>query len=67
MSRTTRHLNGGMHAPATESESAPAAGEPSYEPPVVTWLGTVAQLTRGATGSYGDMAGFQDAGGSGGI
>ena len=66
MSRMTRHPTASTDAPAIESESASAA-KSSYEPPSLTWLGTVAQLTRGATGSYSDGAAFQDAGGSGGI
>ena len=42
--------------------------ERSYEPPSITWLGTLSELTQGATGSYTDGGGFQDnPGGSGGI
>jgi hypothetical protein len=39
-----------------------------YEPPGLTMLGTLAELTQGATGAFSDGGGFTDnPGGSGGI
>lgn len=43
------------------------AGSVDYEPPKLTTLGTLAELTHGGSYTFGDGAGLQDAGGSGGI
>jgi hypothetical protein len=45
-----------------------ALSERRYEPPCLIRLGSLTELTHGATGSYSDGGGFQDnPGGSGGI
>ncbi len=66
MEHTPRHLIASTSASATQPDSASAA-TPSYEPPSVTCLGTVEELTTGASGSFSDVTAFQDAGTSGGI
>jgi len=57
------------HTPPNSAPSAGAADGASgdYEPPKLTTLGTLAELTHGGSYTFGDGAGLQDAGGSGGI
>ncbi len=39
----------------------------AYEPPSLTLLGSLAQITAGASGSYSDGSGFMDSGNTGSI
>jgi hypothetical protein len=57
------------HSRATSPGGLDSGGAPGevYEPPALTWLGSLADLTQGGAGSYSDGGSFQDGGGGGSI
>lgn len=54
-----------MHSERVEPARVADAATRPYEPPRLVVLGSVRDLTRGATGSYMDGAGQIDGGGQG--